>query len=164
MIRRCRPEDINRIYVIINEAARAYEGFIPADCYHQPYMPIDELRREMEQMATFGWEANGELVAVMGFQPVKDVTLIRHAYVLTHWQRQGIGAKLLGYLKGLFSSERLLVGTWADARWAIEFYQKHGFVLLPNKDELLKTYWDIPQRQIDTSVVLGYVAAHPVPP
>ncbi len=91
----------------------------------------------------------------MGFEPVKDVTLIRHAYVLPQWQRQGIGSKLLNHLRGLVNTSRLLVGTWGDAKWAIVFYQKHGFVLMPNKDELLKTYWDIPQRQIETSVVLG---------
>jgi GNAT superfamily N-acetyltransferase len=165
MIRQCQPQDINRIYLIINEAARAYEAAIPADCYHQPYMPVDELKREMERMTFFGGEVNGGLVGIMGFQPVKDVTLIRHAYVLTQWQRQGIGGKLLNHLKGLVTTSRLLVGTWADARWAIDFYKKHGFKLLPNKDELLKTYWDIPRRQIETSVVLGiYLPPYPVPP
>jgi GNAT superfamily N-acetyltransferase len=106
-------------------------------------------------MNFFGWEANGELVAVVGFQLVKDITLIRHAYVLPEWQKQGIGNKLLSHLKGLVTTSRLLVGTWADASWAITFYKKHGFNLLPGKKELLKTYWDIPQRQIETSVVLG---------
>jgi len=106
-------------------------------------------------MTFFGWEVNGEFVGVMGFQLVEDVTLIRHAYVLPQWQRQGIGSKLLNHLRGLVATSRLLVGTWADASWATNFYYKHGFSLLPNKDELLKTYWDIPQRQIDTSVVLG---------
>jgi len=91
----------------------------------------------------------------MGFEPIKDVTLIRHAYVLPRWQRQGIGSKLLDYLKSLVTTSRLLVGTWADASWAIAFYRKHGFIPLPDMDELLKTYWDIPQRQIETSVVLG---------
>jgi len=155
MIRKCQTSDAKRIYFIINEAAKAYGGVIPADCYHQPYMPMDELGQEMKRMTFFGWEVNGELVGVTGFEPIKDVALIRHAYVLTQWQRQGIGGKLLNYLEGLTTTSRLLVGTWADARWAIVFYQKHGFKLLPNKDELLKTYWDIPQRQIETSVVLG---------
>jgi GNAT superfamily N-acetyltransferase len=155
MIRQCQPQDINRIYFIINQAAKAYEGTIPADCYHQPYMPMDELEREMKRMAFFGWEANGKIVGVMGFEPIKDVTLIRHAYVLPQWQRQGISSKLLNHLKGLVTTPRLLVGTWADAWWAIDFYKKHGFTLLPNKDELLKTYWYIPQRQIETSVVMG---------
>jgi GNAT superfamily N-acetyltransferase len=155
MIQQCQPEDASRIYFIINQAARAYEGVIPADCYHQPYMPMAELESEMRRMTFFGWEENGELIGVMGLEPIKDVTLIRHAYVLPQCQRQGISTKLLGYIKGLVNTSRLLVGTWADARWAIDFYQKHGFKLLPDKDELLKTYWDIPQRQIETSVVLG---------
>ena len=155
MIYQCQPEDIDRMYFIVNEAAKAYEGVIPANCYHQPYMPRDELEREMKRMTFFGWEVNGELIGIMGFEPIKDVTLIRHAYILSSWQRQGIGSKLLNYLGGLVTTPRLLVGTWADAHWAIDFYQKHGFSLLPNKDELLKTYWNIPQRQIETSVVLG---------
>ena len=155
MIRKCQPSDAERMYSIINEAAKAYNGAIPADCYHQPYMPMDELNQEMGRMTFFGWEVNGELVAVVGFEPVKDVTLIRHAYVLPEWQNQGIGNKLLSHLKGLVTTSRLLVGTWADASWAIAFYKKHGFNLLPDKEELLKSYWDIPQRQIETSVVLG---------
>ena len=155
MIRQCQPQDINRIYFISNEAAKAYDGTIPADCYHQPYMPLDELEQEMKRMTFFGGQINGELGGVMGFEPVKDVILIRHAYVLPEWQRQGIGSKLLNHLKGLVTTSRLLVGTWADARWAIEFYERRGFSLLPDKDELLKTYWDIPQRQVETSVVLG---------
>ncbi len=155
MIYKCQTEDIERIYFIINEAARAYEGAIPADCYHQPYMSREELGREMKRMAFFGWEVGGEIIGVMGFEPVKDVTLIRHAYVLPRWQRQGIGSRLLFHLRGLVTTSRLLVGTWADAGWAIDFYKKHGFSLLPDKDKLLETYWDIPRRQIETSVVLG---------
>jgi len=155
VIRECQPGEIKRIYYIINEAAKAYEGVIPADRYHQPYMPMGELEQEMKQMTFFGEEVNGELVGVMGVQPVKDVTLIRHAYVLPQWQRQGISSKLLNNLKRLVTTSRLLVGTWADARWAIAFYEKHGFSLMPDKDELLKIYWNIPQRQIETSVVLG---------
>jgi len=155
VIRECQPGEIKRIYYIINEAAKVYEGAIPADRYHQPYMPMDELEQEMKQMTFFGMELNGELVGVMGFQQIKDVTLIRHTYVLPRWQRQGISSKLLNNLKCLVTTSRLLVGTWADARWAIAFYEKHGFRLLPNKDELLRTYWNIPQRQVETSVVLG---------
>ena len=155
MIRQCQPGDIDRIYFIINKSAKAYEDAIPADRYHQPYMPMDELKREMKRMTFFGWEVNDELIGVMGFESVKDVTLIRHTYVLPQWQKQGIGSKLLGHLKGLVTTSRLLVGTWADAYWATDFYKKRGFNLLPDKDELLKTYWDIPQRQIETSVVLG---------
>lgn len=155
MICKCQASDTQRIYFIINEAAKAYDGVIPADRYHQPYMSMSELEEEMKRMAFFGWEASGELVGVMGIEPIKDVTLIRHAYVLPQWQRQGIASRLLDHLKSLATTSRLLVGTWADVHWAIAFYQKHGFRLLPDKDELLKTYWDIPQRQIETSVVLG---------
>ena len=148
MIRKGLSGDIDRMYFIINEAAKAYEGAIPADCYHQPYMPMDELEREIKRLTFFGWEVNRELVGVMGFELIKDVSLIRHAYVLPRWQKQGIGSKLLNHLKSLVTTSRLLVGTWVDAQWAIAFYQKHGFSLLPDKDELLKAYWDIPQRQI----------------
>jgi len=155
MIHTCNSGDTQKIYFIINEAAKAYEGVIPADRYHQPYMTMEELKREMKRMTFFGWEENRELVGVMGFEPIKDITLIRHAYILPRWQRQGITSKLLAHLKGLVTTSRLLVGTWADAYWAIEFYVKHGFTLMADKDELLKTYWDIPPRQIETSVVLG---------
>ncbi|MFC2004356.1 GNAT family N-acetyltransferase [Chloroflexota bacterium] len=154
MIRKCQPGDSKRIYFIINEAAKAYEVAIPDDCYHQPYMSMDELEQELKRVTFFGREENGELIGVTGLESVKDVSLIRHAYILPQWQRQGIGSKLLNHLKLLITTPRLLVGTWADASWAIRFYQKHGFVLLPNKDELLRVYWDIPQRQIETSVVL----------
>jgi len=155
VIRKCQPSDTERIYFIINEASKAYEGVIPTDCYHQPYISMDEVKWEMKRVTFFGWEANGELVGVMGFEPIKDVSLIRHAYLLPRWQKQGIGSKLLNHLKGPVTTPRLLVGTWADAYWAIRFYQKHGFTLQPDKDKLLRTYWDIPQRQIETSVVLG---------
>jgi len=155
MIRKCQADDNRRVYFIINEAAKAYDGVIPADRYQPPYMHMDELKREVKRVTFFGWEVNGEFVGVMGIEPIKDVTLIRHTYVLPQWQKQGIGSKLLKHIKGLVTTSRLLVGTWADARWAIAFYQKHGFSLLPGKDELLKTYWDIPQRQIESSVVMG---------
>jgi GNAT superfamily N-acetyltransferase len=155
MIRICQPNDKERIYLIINEAAKAYRGVIPADCYREPYMPMDELERELAEMTFFGWEERGELVGVIGFQPIKDVTLIRHAYVLPQWQRRGIASRLIDNMKRLCKTPRLLVGTWADAYWAIALYQKHGFKLMPNKDRLLKTYWKIPQRQIENSVVLG---------
>ncbi len=155
MIRECQPRDINRIYFIINEAAKAYEKAIPADCYHQPYMPMEELEREWKRITFLGWEADGKLVGVMGIEPIKDVTLIRHSYVLPQWQGQGIGSKLLSHLRGLITSHRLLVGTWADATWAVDFYKKRGFRPLPDKDELLKAYWNISQRQSETSVVLG---------
>ena len=155
MIRKCQASDAQRIYFIINEAAKAYDGVITADRYHQPYMPVDELKREMKRVTFYGWETNEELVGVMGIEPIKDVTLIRHAYVLPDCQRQGIASKILEHLKSITATSQLLVGTWADARWAIAFYRKHGFKPMPDKDKLLKTYWDIPQRQIETSVVLG---------
>lgn len=155
MIRQTRPDEINRLYQIINEAARAYDGVIPADCYHQPYMPLEELEREMKRVIFYGWEENGELVGLMGIEPMRDVTLIRHAYVLPQYQNRGVGRKLLEHLKSLTTTPRLLVGTWANAHWAIAFYRKHGFILLPDKDKLLAEYWDIPPRQIETSVVLG---------
>jgi len=155
MIVRLSREDIDIIYTVINEAACAYCGAIPDDCYHEPYMPSRELCREVERMTFFGWEEEGQLVGVIGFQPVADVTLIRHAYVLPNYQRKGIGTRLLAHLKQMTKTKCLLVGTWADASWAIDFYRKHGFRLMPNKDELLARYWNIPQRQINTSVVLG---------
>ncbi|MCK4862956.1 MAG: GNAT family N-acetyltransferase [Dehalococcoidales bacterium] len=155
MIRRCRDKDAGSIYNIINEAAKAYEGVIEADCYHQPYMPEEELEREMKRVTFYGWEVNGELVGIMGIEPIKNVTLIRHAYVLPQYQNQGIGRRLLDYLKRNTTTPSLLVGTWAAAHRAIAFYRKHGFNLLPDKDRLLAEYWDIPPRQIETSVVMG---------
>jgi len=155
VIKQCQPQDIESIYTVINESAQAYQGIIPPHYYHEPYMSIDELSREMGEMSFFGWQDGGQLVGVMGFQRVKDVTLIRHAYVITSRQGQGIGSKLLNYLRNLCQTQRLLVGTWADAFWAVAFYEKHGFRLLPDKDELLRTYWWITDRQRETSVVLG---------
>jgi len=155
MIKELSSKDASLVYELINQAAHAYKGVIPGDCYHEPYMPKEELRREMKSMTFFGWEEEGKLVGAMGFQPVRDVTLIRHAYVLPEHQGKGIGARLLNHLKQMTKTKHLLVGTWADAVWAIDFYQKHGFELMPNKDELLMKYWDIPKRQIETSVVLG---------
>jgi len=155
MIRQCRASDAQRMYFIINKAAEAYAGVIPPDRYQQPYMSMDELRGEMERATFYGWATGDELLGIMGMEPVKDVTLIRHAYVLPEHQRKGIASKLLDHIMRLVKTSRLLVGTWADASWAISFYQKHGFRLLPDKDQLLETYWDIPRRQIETSVVLG---------
>jgi N-acetylglutamate synthase-like GNAT family acetyltransferase len=155
MIRKCQANDTRKIYSIINEAAKAYDGAIETYCYHQPYIPEEELEREMKRVTFYGYEASGELVGIMGIEPIKDVTLIRHAYVLPQWQKQGIGNKLLNHLKSLTTTRSLLVGTWAAAHWAIAFYQKHGFELLPDKDKLLETYWDIPPRQIEISVVMG---------
>ena len=155
MIRHCQPEDRDRLYLIINEAAKAYKGKIPADRYYEPNMPMDELEREMRRITFYGWEEDGVMVGVMGIERISNVTLIRHTYVLPQWQRQGIAGKLLAYLKETVNTHHLLVGTWKAADWAISFYEKHGFRMMPDKDELLATYWDIPQRQIETSVVLG---------
>ncbi|MBM2824929.1 MAG: hypothetical protein HW402_593 [Dehalococcoidales bacterium] len=155
MIKKLSLEDTRIIYGVINKAARAYQGVIPEDCYHEPYMPERELRLEMASMTFFGWGQESKVVGVMGFQRVKEVTLVRHAYVLPDYQRKGVGTKLLNHLKQMTEARHLLVGTWADAIWAIQFYQKHGFELMPEKDELLRKYWDVPQRQIETSVVLG---------
>ena len=157
MIRKLSIADFQAIYVIINDASFAYKGKIPSDCYKEPYMPQHELRAEMESgVQFFGITQNGDLAAVMGIQPVGDVTLIRHAYTLTRFQRQGLGEKLLNYLLGLAETERVLVGTWESAPWAIGFYQKHGFVLLSREEtnKLLHKYWNIPERQVETSVVL----------
>jgi N-acetylglutamate synthase-like GNAT family acetyltransferase len=156
MIRKSTKVDKERIYYIINEAARKYEGVIPEDRYHQPYMPMEELEAEMERMEFAGWEEYSELVGVMGLEPVKDTTLIRHAYVLPEYQGKGIGSKLLESLKKTVKTPELLVGTWADSYWAIGFYKKHGFSLRDDKDDLLRTYWDLPARQIETSVVLAF--------
>ena len=154
MIRTLNSWDTEKIFRIVNLSAKAYEGRIPRDCYHEPYMSREELIREMRSMTLFGWMENGRLVGVMGYQPVKDVTLIRHAYILPEFQRLGIGLKLLEHMRKLTKTKMLLVGTWADA-WAVEFYKKHGFKLMPSKDELLNKYWDISRRKIETSVVLG---------
>jgi N-acetylglutamate synthase-like GNAT family acetyltransferase len=157
MIRLCDSLDFDAIYEIINDAAQAYKGVIPVDCWHEPYMAKEELRLEIESGVVFwGFEANGELVGVMGIQPVQDVTLIRHAYVCTICRNQGIGGKLLARLRTL-TDRPILIGTWAAAVWAIRFYEKHGFSLVSpeEKDRLLKKYWTISDRQIETSVVLA---------
>ena len=154
MLRECKLFDISRIYFVINEAACAYDGVLPVDCYHQPYMSMDELEREMKRVTFYGWTEDGELVGVMGIEPVKDVTLIRHAYVLTQWQNKGIGSALLEQLIKLCQTSRLLVGTWTANTGAIRLYQRYGFRLQANKDELLRTYWDISPRQIETSIAM----------
>ena len=156
MIRPCDSRDVAAIDRIVNDAAQAYRGAIPRDCWHEPYMPRSELAAEIGAGVRFwGWEDEGALIGVMGMQDVKDVTLIRHAYVVSHAQRRGIGSALMGALVPL-AKGRLLVGTWAAAHWAIRFYERHGFRLAPpaEKDRLLETYWRISARQRDTSVVL----------
>jgi GNAT superfamily N-acetyltransferase len=155
-IRRCTDDERDAIYEIVNAAAERYRGVIPADRWHDPYMPKDELDAEIAAGVEFwGYEDDG-LVGVMGVQPVKDVVLIRHAYVRPENQGQGIGGALLQRLTDE-TAERILIGTWAAAEWAIGFYRRHGFVQVTPalKDELLKTYWSIPERQIHTSVVLA---------
>jgi len=155
VIRPCSDGDLPRIYEIINDAATAYKGAIPDDCYHEPYMPMEELRREAAAMTFYAFQEDGRLVGVIGYQVVKGVTLVRHLYVEPTRQRQGIGSALLRHVISLTRTPRLLVGTWADATWAIRFYRKHGFSLLTDKDELLRTYWSISDRQREASVVLG---------
>ena len=157
MIRKLSDTDFQTIFAIVNDAAVAYRGKIPADCYKTPYMPQEELKEEIEAGVQFyGITQDGVLAAVMGFQPVGDVTLIRHAYTLTSHQRHGLGEQLLNHLLGLAKTPRILVGTWETAPWAVQFYKKHGFVLLSKEEtnKLLKKYWHITERQIETSVVL----------
>jgi len=157
MIRKCNDKDFEMIYEIINSAAKAYEGVIPPDCYKEPYMSRDELRREIEAGVSFwGYEEDNQLVGVMGIQEVKDVTLIRHAYVRPSKQRQGIGKKLLSHLLKQ-TSKPVLIGTWANTHWAVSFYERNGFRLVPpeEKDKLLRKYWSIPERQVEASVVLA---------
>jgi len=157
-VRRCRDDERASILAVINAAAEAYRGVIPSDRWHDPYMPEQELAGEIDAGVLFwGYEGEQGLLGVMGFQPVGDVDLIRHAYVAPGSQRAGIGGALLQHLRRL-STRRMLVGTWAAADWAITFYQRHGFALVSPaaKVTLLRTYWTVPDRQIETSVVLAY--------
>ena len=157
MIRRLLPSDFDHILAVVNDAAQAYKGTIPADRWKEPYMPSEELRKEVEDGVEFyGWKENGVLIGVMGMQHVRDVTLIRHAYVLTSRQREGIGEKTLNHLLRLARTSDILVGTWETAWWAIHFYEKHGFRLVSKeeKNRLLRKYWSIPERQVETSIVL----------
>ena len=156
-IRPARDDERPAILAIINAAAEVYRGVIPADRWHEPYMRSAELDQEVSvRVAFWVYETYGALAGVMGIQPVQDVDLIRHAYVVPGNQRRGIGGAMLEHLQAL-SSRRMLVGTWAAADWAIRFYQRHGFELVaPERTPaLLKTYWTIPDRQIQTSVVLA---------
>ena len=157
MIRKCAASELHIIYSIINDAAVAYKGVIPPDRWHEPYMRLKELRTEISRGVNFwGCTVDDILVGVMGIQDVKDVTLFRHAYVKTTMRNRGIGTRLLNHLKKL-TNRPLLVGTWKAAVWAIEFYRKNEFTLVTEKEknELLKKYWTIPDRQIETSVVLA---------
>jgi GNAT superfamily N-acetyltransferase len=156
-IRPCRPDERARILAIVNSAAEAYRGAIPSDCWHEPYMPAEELDREIAAgVAFWGYEADGELIGVMGIQQVRDVDLIRHAYVIPGSQGRGVGGALIEHLRRL-TTRRMLVGTWADAEWAVRFYERHGFELVPDDmvAPLLGKYWTISDRQVETSVVLA---------
>jgi N-acetylglutamate synthase-like GNAT family acetyltransferase len=157
MIRKCTDDDLPALYAIINDAAQAYKGVIPDDRWHEPYMPMDELRQEIRDGVQFwGYESDGELIGVMGMQDKGDVALIRHAYVKTTRRNQGVGTRLLQYLEQM-TTKAILIGTWADAIWAIRFYEKNGYRLLSRKDteRLLRQYWSVPDRQVTTSVVLA---------
>jgi GNAT superfamily N-acetyltransferase len=156
MIRRCRYEEFDAILAIINRAAERYRGVIPADRWHEPYMPAGELNAQISAGVEFwGKDEDGELIGIMGIQRVADVVLIRHAYVAPVAQGKGVGGALLEHLRAT-AHRPILIGTWADASWAIAFYQRHGFKLVPPEDvrALLRTYWDIPERQAELSVVL----------
>ena len=157
MIRRCVETDFEVIYSIINDAAEAYRGIIPADRWKEPYMPRAEIQDALAAGVVFwGCEVDGQLAGVMGIQDIQDVTLIRHAYVRTSHRSQGIGGRLLAHLRTT-SDRPILIGTWADATWAIRFYEKHGFEMVSTeeKNRLLRTYCSIPARQVETSVVLA---------
>jgi GNAT superfamily N-acetyltransferase len=156
-IRPCTAADVDTILAIVNAAAEAYRGVIPADRWHEPYMPASELADEIAAgVAFWGCDVDGTLVGVMGLQPVRDVDLIRHAYVRPDGQRHGVGGALLQHLRRR-STRRMLIGTWAAAHWAVAFYRRHGFQLVApeRKAALLRTYWTVPERQIETSVVLA---------
>jgi N-acetylglutamate synthase-like GNAT family acetyltransferase len=157
MIRQCMDSDFEAIYGIINDAAQAYKGVIPEDRWHEPYMSRIQLRREMEDGVRFwGVEEERVLVGVMGIQDKGDVCLIRHAYIKTSRRKEGMGTRLLRHLESM-TEKPILIGTWADATWAIRFYQKNGYRLLSEaeKNDLLRKYWNIPGRQVQTSVVLA---------
>ena len=156
MISPCAPADSRHIHEVINAAARAYVGVIPTDCWHEPYMSLEQLRSEIDDRVSFvGYREQGELIGVMGSQHVRDVTLIRHAYVRPEHQGRGIGHSLLSHLLS-GTSRPVLVGTWTSATWAIRFYERHGFTATsPDHSRcLLKRYWSVPERQIEVSSVL----------
>lgn len=157
MIRPCRDDESEAIRAIVNAGAEAYRGVIPADCFHDPYMSAAALRSELAAGVGFaGYEVDGVLAGVMGSQPVRNVHLIRHAYVLPACQGRGIGGALLTHLRSQISGP-ILIGTWSAATWAIAFYERHGFALVPDgaRELLLRTYWTIAARQVETSVVLA---------
>jgi N-acetylglutamate synthase-like GNAT family acetyltransferase len=157
VIRQCGDADLDAVLEIINDGAQAYRGVIPADRWHEPYMSRAELESEVRSGIEFwGHEKDGSLLGVMGIQDRGAVTLIRHAYVRTHARRGGIGAELLRFLEAR-TDKPILIGTWAAAAWAITFYEKHGYRRVPSEEKtrLLRRYWTVPERQIETSVVLA---------
>jgi len=169
MIRHCKESDYNTAFEIINEAAQAYKGIIPEDRWNEPYMPFEELMREIDDGVVFwGLEHDGQLLGVMGIQNKDEVTLIRHSYVRIQAQRTGIGTMLLQHLESM-TEKPVFIGTWAAALWAISFYKQNGYVLVSEekKDHLLRKYWSIPERQVETSVVLAkqtwFKAQHTAP-
>jgi GNAT superfamily N-acetyltransferase len=157
LIRQSRKVDSSAMLAIVNIAAQAYRGVIPADRWREPYMPPDELEKEITDGVIF-WvaEEDGRLLGVMGIQDKGEVALVRHAYVIPTVQRKGVGTSLLRHAQDL-THKPVLIGTWADASWAIEFYRRNGFTIVPNpyKDSLLRRYWSIPERQVEASVVLA---------
>ncbi len=162
MIQKCLENDFNTIFEIINNAAQKYKNVIPENCWNEPYMSFEKLENEIEDGVVFwGLEHENQLVGVMGIQDKGDVTLIRHAYVLSRTQKSGIGTRLLHYLESVTKGP-ILIGTWANASWAISFYEKNGYTLVTEeeKNQLLKKYWSISEQQIETSVVLANPAWH----
>ncbi|HQO02311.1 MAG TPA: GNAT family N-acetyltransferase [Spirochaetota bacterium] len=158
MIRKVITTDFEEMLAIINDSATAYKGVIPDDCWHDPYMSREYLADEIGcGINFFGYESNGIMQGIMGIQDVGDITLIRHAYVRTKARNSGIGSALMEYLLPM-AEYPVLIGTWADAVWAVRFYQKHGFAVVSHdeKEYLLRKYWNIPDRQIETSVVLAH--------
>lgn len=157
IVRASDGADREQIFAIINQAAQAYRGMIPADRWHDPYMPMEELEKEIAAGVAF-WvaEDEGEVLGVMGIQDRGDVALVRHAYVAPGTQRRGVGTTLLRYVERL-TAKPILIGTWAAAAWAIDFYRRNGYTVVPEaeKERLLRTYWSIPDRQIEASVVLA---------
>ena len=157
LIRPCRSDESSEILTIINDGASAYRGIIPSDCWHEPYMDAVHLKKELAVGVVFwGAEEDGRLLGVMGLQDMKDVTLIRHAYVRTSHRNRGVGGRLLARLRTL-TDRPVLMGTWKAAVWAVRFYEKNGFTMVSEeeKDRLLRKYWDIPDRQVETSCVLA---------
>ena len=158
MIRDCGPTDVEAVFEVINDGAAAYRGIIAPDCWHEPYMPREELRGELAAGVRFAgyYDDAGALAGVMGLQDVQDVALIRHAYTRTSQQRRGIGAALLAHMRAR-TARPVLLGTWRAATWAVRFYEGQGFRLVPKErtPDLLRRYWKIPERQLDESVVMG---------